>query len=70
MRVQIKKKQENAPLSKAIRYDPKIHELAHNGVFMRKNRLSTVLTVDFYGTILSIAGKNPNNLKVNSNIYV
>jgi hypothetical protein len=56
-------------IKKPIKYNGKQHELAHNGVFMRKNRLSTVLTVDIRGFILEIAGKNPTNLKIGNCIY-
>ncbi len=38
-------------------------------VYLRKNRLSTVLHVDSRGKILKIVGENPNNNKVGENIY-
>ena len=40
-----------------------------NGVYLRKNRLSTVLHVDIYGKIKKIEGVNPKNLKIGNNIY-
>jgi hypothetical protein len=39
-----------------------------NDVYLRKDRLSTVLTVDSKGNILHIDG-NPLNYKINNNIY-
>lgn len=56
-------------IKKPIKYNGKKHELAHNNVFMRKNRLSTVLTVDIRGNILEISGINPKHLKIGNNIY-
>jgi hypothetical protein len=38
-------------------------------VFLRKNRLDTVVHVDIYGQITEINGKNPKKLKVGENIY-
>lgn len=38
-------------------------------VFLRKNRLSTVLHVDETGTIIKITGENPKNNIVGENIY-
>lgn len=38
-------------------------------VFLRKNRLDTVVHVDIYGQILEVNGKNPKNLKIGENIY-
>lgn len=38
-------------------------------VFLRKNRLDTVLYVDAYGIILKITGKNPGNKKPGQSVY-
>jgi hypothetical protein len=38
-------------------------------VYLRKNRLSTVLHVDSWGKILKIVGENPNNNKIGESIY-
>lgn len=40
-----------------------------NGVYLRKNRLSTVLHVDIYGRIKTIEGENPKKLKIGNNVY-
>lgn len=40
-----------------------------NGVYLRKNRLSTVITVDSYGNILNIEGENKKQYKIGDNIY-
>lgn len=40
-----------------------------NGVYLRKDRLSTVLHVDIYGRIKRIEGKNPKKLKIGNNVY-
>lgn len=40
-----------------------------NGVYLRKDRLSTVLHVDIYGRIKRIEGENPKNLKIGNNVY-
>jgi len=39
------------------------------GVYLRKNRLSTVIHVDSKGIIFKIEGENPKNLKIKDNIY-
>lgn len=56
-------------IKKSLRYDKRKHELAPNGVMMRKNRCNTVITVDIRGFILEILGINPKQLKVGHNIY-
>jgi len=38
-------------------------------VYLRKNRLSTVIHVDTWGKIIKITGENPNKHKVEDNIY-
>lgn len=38
-------------------------------VYLRKNRLSTVLHVDTYGRIIKILGENPNKNVVGESIY-
>jgi len=38
-------------------------------VFLRKNRLDTVVHVNIYGQIIEINGENPKNLKLGENIY-
>lgn len=40
-----------------------------NGVSMRTDRLDTVLTVDSYGNVLAVSGKNPNKTQIGDNIY-
>ena len=35
-----------------------------NGVYLRKNRLDTVITVDIQNIIIGISGKNPKKFKV------
>lgn len=54
---------------KSIKYNKTKHDIAHNGVFMRKDRLSTVLIINIKGDILEIIGENPKKLKLNRNIY-
>lgn len=72
MRVQVVKKEvlsNKLSTKKPIKYDKRKHDLGPNGVFMRKNRLSTVLTVNIQGEILEVIGINPTNLKIGSNVY-
>jgi len=35
-----------------------------NGVYLRKNRLDTVITVDIQNIIIGISGENPKKFKV------
>lgn len=40
-----------------------------NGILLRKDRLSTVLTVDGNANVIAISGENPKKTKIGKNLY-
>jgi len=70
MRVKVKVEKDAERLSNFVINRLNRHLFEKIGdVYLRKNRLSTVLYVDIYGRITKITGENPNNNKIGENIY-
>lgn len=70
MRVIVKIEESNERLSNFVIDRKNRHLFEKQGdVYLRKNRLSTVLYVDTYGRITKITGENPNENKVGQSIY-
>lgn len=69
-KLKILKKLEVKRLSEFIINKKNIHLFDKVGnVYLRKNRLSTVVHVDVYGNIIKIEGENEKKLKLGDNIY-